>query len=179
MTPPPTTELEIRREAASDHEAVHRLQERAFGQPAEARLVEALRRRAQPQLSLVAVSEGELVGHIFFSPVALGTSGTGPPAAGLAPVGVEPRVHGRGVGGALIRAGLDAARELGWRAVFLVGDPGYYGRFGFELAAPRGFDYGNPLFDSVLQYLELEPGALDGVSGRVRFHDAFADTGSG
>ena len=93
----------------------------------------------------------------------------------LGPMAVRPDRQGEGIGGALVRAALAGAGELGWPAVFLVGDPAYYVRFGFELAAPRGFTYGHPHFDPVLQVAVLTAGALDGRSGRVCFHPAFAD----
>ena len=63
--------------------------------------------------------------------------------------------------------------QLGFRAVFLVGDPAYYGRFGFELAAPRGFHYLSSAFDAAFQVRELERGALAGWQGLVEFPPAF------
>jgi putative acetyltransferase len=62
---------------------------------------------------------------------------------------------------------------LGWQAVFLLGAPPYYSRFGFELAAPHGLHYESEVFDSAFQVLEIESGALEGFRGRVRFHLAF------
>jgi len=103
----------------------------------------------------------------------------GPPLGGLAPVAVHPSRQARGIGAALIRTGLDGCRELGWRAIFLVGSPDYYARFGFTRAAPLGFSYGDPVFDAALQVAELEPGALAGARGRVQFHPAFSQTGTG
>ncbi len=170
--------MHVRREAASDVGAISAVQRAAFGRSSEAELVEALRRRAAPQLSLVAELGGRVVGHVFFSPVQLEGPGA-PSAAALAPVGVDPDAQGRGVGSALVRAGLEGCRGLGWRAVFLVGDPAWYARFGFRLAAPLGFRYGDPTFDRALQVIELEAGSLRGFAGRVRFHRAFATTGTG
>lgn len=168
----------IRAERPSDRERVFEIQAAAFGQLDEAKLVDALRARARPQLSLVAESEGEIVGHVFFSPVSVESRGA-PPVAGLAPVGVDPRRQRAGIGSALVREGLRQCPGHGWRAVFLVGDPGYYSRFGFALAEPLGFRYGNPLFDSALQVTELFRGALQGHVGPVHFHPAFDETGTG
>jgi len=169
-------ELAIRAEAASDQTRVDRLVERAFGRPAEAALVRALRERARPQISLVAEREGEIVGHVFFSPVRVGDGvDSAPPAAGLAPLSVAPEMQRRGAGAALVRAGLAACPVLGWRAVFLLGDPAYYARFGFALAAPLGFRYESEAFDAGFQVLELEPGALSGAAGLVHYHAAFAE----
>jgi putative acetyltransferase len=168
------SELTIRAERSSDHPRVQRIQEEAFGQPDEAELVRVLRSVARPQLSLVAELAGACVGHVFFSPVAIEGSGARPPAAGLAPLAVLPEFQGRGVGSRLVRAGLEACVPLGWQAVFLVGAPAYYARFGFALAAPRGLQYESPAFDSAFQFIELRDGALAGCEGWIRYHEAFA-----
>lgn len=171
--------IDVRGERESDGASIFEIEAAAFERRNEANLVEALRRSADPYLALVAEERGRIVGHIVFSPVEIESSSAMPRVAGLAPVAVAPAHQGRGIGSALVRAGLERCREVGWRAVFLIGAPAYYGRFGFLLAAPGGFTYGDPLVDSVLQALELEPGALSGCSGRVCFHPAFAETGCG
>jgi putative acetyltransferase len=81
-----------------------------------------------------------------------------------------------GVGSALIRSGRVHCAELGWKAVFLVGNPEFHSRFGFALAAPRGLRYESESFDPVFQVLELERGALQGRQGWVRSQEAFART---
>lgn len=169
----------IRTEAARDRAAILAIQEAAFGRPNEAALVDALRRAASPLLSLVAETAGEVVGHVLLSPVAIESAPATRASAGLAPLAVHPSAQRRGIGGALVRAGLARCAGPGWRAVFLVGSPVYYARFGFRPAAPLGFSYGDPAFDPALQVVELEAGALDGCGGRVRFHPAFAATGCG
>jgi len=177
--------LVIRAEEETDETRILEIQAAAFERQNEADLVAMLRRAADPHISLVAEDGGRVLGHIFFSPVEIESSPGLPDLpdqrglAGLAPVAVDPAHQGRGVGSALIRAGLAACPALGWGAVFLVGDPRYYARFGFVMASPKGFTYGSPLFDSVLQVHELSAGALDGHGGRVRFHRAFGDTGCG
>lgn len=165
--------VDVRVEAESDIPSVFETQRTAFGGPVQARLVDTLRMTASPSLSLVATMDGALVGHIFFSPVTI-ESAPSCGAAQLSPVAVHPRHQGRGVGSALIRAGLSACPSKGWSAVFLVGNPLYYSRFGFEMARPRGFSCGGP-HDPALQVLELEPGALANVRGHVAFHPAFAE----
>ena len=152
-----------------------RRQKLLFGGPDEARLVDALRGSVAPALSLVAERDGRLVGHAFFSPVTIEGPRPGPPACALGPIGVHPARQGDGIGSALMRAGLDRAPALGWRAVFLLGSPDYYGRFGFTLAAPRGLRYQSTAFDAGFQVLELEAGALDAVTGFVRYPSAFAN----
>lgn len=167
--------LTIRPEREEDHPLIDRIQESAFGRPDEARLVRSLRSAASPHRSLVAVEDDRLVGHIFFSPVRIEGPGSGPACTGLAQVAVVPEAQGRGIGDALVRAGLEECRRAGWKAVFLLGNPAYYHRFGFELSAPRGLRYESEDFDSAFQFLELESRALDGCRGFVRFHDAFSE----
>lgn len=171
--------LAIRSEEKADHSRVFEILTAAFERSNEANLVEVLRSSAEPYISIVAEEDGRILGHIFFSPVEIESSGEPSGLAGLAPVAVDPAHQGLGIGGALIRAGLERCRELGWQAVFLVGDPAYYARFGFALASPMRFSYGNPAFDAVFQVYEVSPGVLDGHGGRVLFHPALAETGCG
>lgn len=167
--------VEIRLETDADRAAVRAIVTAAFGQSGEADLVDQLRAGSEPCLMLVAELDGEVAGHVCFSPVRVG----GREFAGLAPVAVAPDVQRRGIGSALIRAGLERCLERGWAAVFLVGDPAYYSRFGFALATPRGFSYGEPYFDRHLQVVELREGALRGLAGRVLFNPAFGQTDAG
>ena len=171
--------LTLRAESAADQAQVFATHCAAFGRPEEAHLVDALRRAATPQLSLVAEVAGAVVGHIFFSPAAIEPLTGDVQVACLAPVAVAPAHQGRGIGTALVRAGLAQCPALGWQAVFLVGAPAYYARFGFVLAAPLGLTYGDARFDTVLQVIELVPGALRHGCGRLRLHAAFAETGTG
>jgi len=171
--------IRVRRERPGDRARVYEIQAAAFERRNEAELVERLRASTAPGISLVAHEGDRVLGHICFSPVHVGETPAAPAAGGLAPVAVDPAHQRAGVGGALVRSGLEACLELDWQAVFLVGDPRYYARFGFVLAAPLGFSYGDPLVDPSLQVIELVPGALAGVRGRVRFDPAFAETGCG
>jgi putative acetyltransferase len=149
--------------------------EAAFGRPDEARLVARLRLEARPCVSLLAERGGRAIGHVFFSPIAIESERPAPAGGGLAPVGVLPDEQGRGVGAALIRAGVGAARGAGWELLVVLGNPAYYGRFGFELAAPYGLHYESHAFDVAFQVLELAPGARDRARGWARYHPAFAD----
>lgn len=166
--------IRVRSEQPADGERVFSIQEAAFGRRDEAELVDALRASAAPQLSLVAESADRVVGHVFFSPVSIESGSEAPACAGLAPLAVHPSQQGRGVGSALVRAGLERCSELGWRAVFLVGNPAYYARFDFVLAASRGLYYESEKFDPVFQVIELEEGSLGGSRGWVRYHEAFS-----
>lgn len=166
---------DVRDETPSDHEPVAAIHREAFGRPAEAGLVEALRRSERPFLSLVALRRGRIAGHVFLSPVRIEGTGAPPPAAGLGPLAVRPEDQRRGVGSALVRAALARAPSLGWHAVFLLGDPDYYGRFGFALAAGRGLRYESEHFDAAFQVIEVSPGALSGCTGWVRYPAAFSE----
>lgn len=168
-----STELTIRNERPDDHGRVGEIQRAAFGRASEAELVVALRREAKPLLSLVVERRGELIGHILFTPVEIEGAVGCPPCAGLAPLAVLPQEQAQGAGSALVRAGLHEAVQLGWHAVFLLGDPAYYARFGFGLTAPRGLHYESKAFDRAFQYVELVPDALSGCRGWVRYHAAF------
>lgn len=161
----------IRPERPADSDAIHAVVATAFEREDEARLVDALRSRAQPFVSLVAELEGTVVGHVAFTPVT--TDGTGMPALGLAPLSVVPRLQSRGIGGALTRAGLEICREQGVGLVFVLGHSEYYPRFGFRPAADLGFHFMSPGLEPSFFVLELAPAAAAGRSGRARYHPAF------
>ena len=165
--------IEIRAERAEDVTAVRRVNELAFGQPGEASLVAALRAAARPHISLVAVEDGQVVGHIFFSPVSIEPEDSSFKAMGLAPMAVLPEYQRRGVGSALVRAGLNGCRRIGRTAVVVVGHPEYYPRFGFRPASRFGLRCEYPVPDEVFMAAELEPGALAGRRGLVKYRPEF------
>jgi putative acetyltransferase len=166
-----------REERASDEAEIRRVVTAAFGAPAEADLVEALRASDAwlPSLSLVAIEDGVVVGHALFTRAAIETIDTRLPIVALAPVAVVPARQRHGIGGALIRAGLDAARTMGERIAIVLGHPGYYPRFGFEPAVPRGITsvFAQGAHESAFMALALQPGALDGIRGRAEYAAAF------
>ena len=162
----------VRQETASDAEAVFRVERAAFGEEDEARLVEALRAGGHVLLSLVADVDGEIVGHIVFSPMMIeAEAGSRYEAVCLGPLAVAPSRQRQGIGGALVKAGLAELRLGGHGAVFLLGHPSYYPRFGFRPA--REFDVHYQDDRDAFMAVELYPGALEGVSGRVRFAPEF------
>lgn len=133
--------LVVRPELPADADAIHAVVASAFPTDAEARLVEALREAGRLTVSLVAEDNGDVVGHVAFSPVTVDGVGGG---VGLAPLAVVPERRGEGVGGRLVREGLAAARRAGAAFAVVLGEPGYYSRFGFEPAARHGLsdEYG-------------------------------------
>lgn len=126
-----------------------------------------------PELSLVAEERGEIVGHVLFSRIAIETPDGDVRALVLSPMSVAPGWQRRGIGSALIRSGLERARDLGHRIVVVEGVPAYYPRFGFVPAREQGLEPPYPVPDSAFMVLELEPGALQGVHGTVIFPPAF------
>lgn len=164
--------LRIRPEQPEDRAAVRRVNEAAFGQPDEADLVDAIREAAAPLVSLVAVSDSDVIGHILFSPVTL-TPPSDLSAMGLAPMAVLPKHQHRGVGTALVEAGLSACTALDVDAVFVLGHPTYYPRFGFVPASLHGFRCTYPAPDEAFMVRALYPERLADLSGTVHYHPAF------
>jgi putative acetyltransferase len=148
---------EINIEAFRDHPHSHQT---------EHLIVDALRAAAALDLSLVAVRAGRPIGHIAFSRAAVGEATTGWYVLG--PVAVQPSLQRQGIGSALIQAGLQELRARQARGCVLVGDPGYYRRFGFHTIPGVTYD-GVPD-----QYVLCLPFGPDAPAGPIRAHDAFA-----
>lgn len=129
------TDMQIRPETSADHAAIHALTEAAFrnaphSSHTEQFIVDALRARGELSVSLVAEKEGQLMGHVALSPVTISDGSDG--WLGLGPISVLPEWQGQGIGAALMRAAIEALRLQDARGCVLLGEPGYYGRFGFR-----------------------------------------------
>jgi putative acetyltransferase len=131
-------DIVIRQETPADILAVQAVNEAAFETGAEAALVDALRENGKFTLSLVAVVEGEVVGHVLFTDIEMEPGGAEARILGLAPMAVRPDMQRRGIGGALVRRGLEDCRELGYRGVVVLGHPAFYSRFSFTPASRHG-----------------------------------------
>jgi putative acetyltransferase len=166
--------MDIRLERVTDVAAIRAVNRAAFETRTEADLVDALRAQATPIISLVADDAGSIVGHILFSPVTLSGHST-LTIMGLAPMAVLPTEQRRGIGSALVPAGLERCAQIGCAAVIVLGHPEYYPRFGFVPASRFGIASEYDVPDDVFMALELEPGVLQGKSGTVRYHAAFAN----
>jgi putative acetyltransferase len=155
----------IREEDPADIPAIRKIVEEAFLQPAEARLVDRLRADGEAVISAVAVNAGEVVGYIMFSRMNAPFR-----AIGLAPVAVRPSAQRNGVGSELIRWGLSQAKTNEWQCVFVLGDPKFYGKFGFNVALAGGFE--SPYAGEHFMALALD-GVLPETSGKVEYAAAF------
>ena len=165
--------MRIRPEDPNDLAAVHAVNEAVFESAAEADLVDALRGKAQPLISLVAEVAGSVVGHILFSPVKLADQ---PEHVfmGLGPMAIMPQHQRQGIGSALVREGLNRCAESGCDAVVVLGHPEYYPRFGFVPASRYGISSEYDVPDEVFMIAELQQGSLRGVSGKVSYDEAFS-----
>ncbi|KGX07748.1 acetyltransferase family protein [Burkholderia pseudomallei] len=162
----------LRGERAGDAAALARVIVAAFadepqGGQFEWRIVDALRADGRLSVSLVAVRDGRLVGHVAFSPVAIGAGGEG--WHGLAPLAVWPGCQRQGIGAALVRAGLDALRRAGARGCVVLGEPAYYARFGFGAAGDIVFPQAPPDALMALPFGEHAPCP----AGELRYHASF------
>lgn len=164
--------MRIRLEISSDIPAIHHLHLETFPTVAEAKLVDRLRQEADPFLSLVAETEGELIGHLLFTPVTLETSPQ-LKVMGLAPLAVHEDFQGEGIGSALVKKGLRLCKEKEIEAVVVLGHATYYPRFGFQPAADFGIHCPYPVPSEVFMARELVLGSLGDTEGLASYHPAF------
>lgn len=170
----PEDNVVIRRENPEDSQellAIHSVNEAAFGSQDEADLVDRLRAEGVVLASLVAEMQERIVGHILFTRMSIETASGSVPATALAPMAVLPQHQRRGIGGQLIRHGLNLMHEQGERIVIVVGHPDYYPRFGFS--TKKAIFLEGPFPKDAFMAMELDPGALEGVHGRVKYPAAF------
>lgn len=175
-----TTFVEIRQETEADRKAVGRVVLAAFAgisesDQSEHLLIDRLRRSDQfiPELSLVAEIDDQIVGHILLSIIHVVEGTQRHPSLALAPVSVHPEYQGRGIGARLITAAHDKARQMGFGSVILLGHAEYYPRFGYRKASEYGIRLPFDVPDENCMAVELIPGSLAGVVGRVEYPPEF------
>ena len=168
----------IRIENEHDHSAVKEVIREAFltaehSDQTEHELVERLRRSQEfvPELSLVYVADDKIVGHIMFTKIKVGEQ----EALGMAPLSVLPAYQNQGIGSMLMKAGIESARELGYKGIVLLGHPDYYPRFGFVKASMFNIACPFPVPDESYMALELTTGSLADINGMVEYSKAFME----
>jgi putative acetyltransferase len=162
--------IEIREEHPNDLAAIREVHARAFGQDREADIVDALRANNGVLLSLVAVVDGGVVGHVLYSPASLGRVG----GAALAPMAVVPEHQRRGIGRALIERGNRQIQQAGHAFIVVVGHPEYYPRFGFRPASAHGISCEWDVPHNAFMVLPLDVSRMKGTSGIAKYRPEFS-----
>jgi putative acetyltransferase len=164
--------MHVRETREADLNDILRVEREAFSSSREAELTRDLLAdpTAKPLLSLLAFVEGEPAGHILFTAARLLGGSREVAVSFLAPLAVVPKFQRRGVGGSLIKRGLERLAKSGGELVFVVGHPGYYPRHGFAQAGKLGFETPFPFPEEHADawvVCALRPGLIEVVSGRV------------
>lgn len=167
--------ITIRKETLGDRLALRYINKQAFGGDVEPDLIDKLRARGAFTLSLVAVQENALSGHILFTPVTIESESAVVTAVALGPMSVLPEYQRQDTGSQLVRAGLEELRQAGHEIVVVLGHPDYYPRFGFSPTSKYGIKCEFEVPDEVFMALELREGALAGVSGTVKYQPEFSE----
>ncbi|MBW2939937.1 GNAT family N-acetyltransferase [Zhongshania aquimaris] len=166
--------IQICTEGAGDALIIHQLTERAFlnaphTDHTEQFVVDALRREGALTISHVAKVGGDIIGHVAISPVTISSGAAG--WFGLGPISVLPELQRSGVGSKLMDSALAALKSMGASGCVVLGDPAYYGRFGFKVV--DGIAYpGAPIeYFQALSFSDKYP------RGEVSYHEAFLAQG--
>jgi len=165
----------VRRERPEDKAQIYEVNCQAFDRKEEAEVVDLLRNSCPEGVSLVAEEKGRVVGHILFTPTTIENEGASLVGTGLGPLAVLPQHQGKGIGSALVRAGLDEMRTAGEPFVVVVGHPGYYPRFGFERASRYGIqcEYGD-VPDEAFMIVVFDQSRMEGVKGVAKERPEFS-----
>lgn len=164
------TAIQIREEQPEDVATIREVNRQAFGQEAEGALVDALRAGGGATLSLVAMLDGRVVGHILFSPLRVGEI----VGAALAPMAVLPDHQRRRIGSQLVREGIRRLEDAGCPFVIVLGHADYYPRFGFTPASERGITCPWDVPDDVFMLRMLDRERMASVSGQAVYRPEFS-----
>lgn len=168
-------DIKIRNEQLNDYDEIKKINELAFGQENEGKMIESLRKTSDynASLSLVAEIKDKIVGHILFYPIKIKSEKGEYTILSLAPMAVHPEYQNKGIGSKLIKRGLAIAKETNFDAVIVVGHPKYYPRFGFKPASNWGIKLPFDVPDDVFLALELKDNALKNYKGKVEYPKEF------
>jgi putative acetyltransferase len=166
--------IQIRQERPGDEKGVFEANFRAFGRDTESKVIDLLRINCPERTSLVAEDGGKITGHILFTPAWIASEQNTVAGMGLAPLAVDPECQRKGIGSALVEAGLAELRTAGVPFLVVVGHPGYYSRFGFERASKYGIrcEY-DSVPDAAFMILVFQPQAIQGIRGTVKMRPEF------
>ncbi len=167
--------IQIRKERPGDEKAVFDVNFRAFGQDAEPKIVDELRKNCPEGVSLVAEEQGKIVGHILFTPARIETASKPVHGMTLAPLAVAPEYQRKGIGSALIEAGIETLRTSEIPFIVVLGHPDYYPKFGFEKASKYGIrcEY-DQVPDEAFMIIVFQPKAMEGIRGTAKMRPEFA-----
>jgi len=172
-----TAHITLRQETQADFPEVYEVNHLAFGQENEAKLVDALRNNPAafvPELSIVAVKDNKIAGHILFTKISIkDEKGNLNEGLALAPMAVRPELQKSGIGGQLIRKGLDVAKGLRFKSVIVLGHEHYYPKFGFEPAEKWNIKAPFDVPSNVFMAIELVTDGLKNISGTVIYPKEF------
>jgi putative acetyltransferase len=169
----------IRPEKPEDFDIIYEINRRVFNGEIEARLIDKIRNSDNfiPELSLVALKDNKIVGHILFSKAKIKSEDREKIVLALAPMAVLPEFQNQGIGHLLVNRGLDISKSLGYYIVVLVGHSEYYPRFGFTPARAKGLEisFKMPIPDEAFMVCELEKNVLEGIKGIVELPPYFEE----
>jgi len=166
--------IKIRPEQPDDALSIHTVNELAFGQPTEAILVDTLRLACPETLSLVAVMDSQIVGHILFTPVTISDVEKKIKGMGLAPMAVLPDFQHQGIGSQLVKSGLEILQLRSFPFVIVLGHPDYYPRFGFVPASQHSLVCQWPdVPDEAFLVFIFNESIRSKMSGTARYRDEF------
>lgn len=165
----------IRQEQPQDLKTIREVNRRAFGQRQEADLVDKLRQNYHDLLSLVAVIQNEVVGHILFTPVTIESAARTVQGMGLAPMAVLPEYQRQGIGSKLVRSGIEQLKKRQCPFIIVLGHAEYYPRFDFEPASRYGIRSEWEVEDEAFMILLLNESEMQDISGVARYLPEFAE----
>ena len=166
--------IEIRKEIQSDYQSVREINDAAFGQSVEGNIVDKIRSACDESLSLVAIVEGNVVGHILFSPATIECEGKKIQGMGLGPMAVLPQYQRQGVGSMLVNEGIRILKESKIPFIVVLGHHDYYPRFGFQVASNYGLvPQWDGIPDEAFMVILLNPSVMEKVRGQVKYRPEF------